>query len=110
MPRSKLLPHALATLLCACNAHDLAAPHPVPEVQTDKYVDINVTRKADILFMIDNSISMEDEQENLARNFPAFIDELRKIQGGLPDLHIGVITSDVGAGPLAESGCSPGGQ
>ena len=110
MPRPTLLSPALATLLCACTAHDLAAPHPMPEQQTDKYVPINPVRKADILFMVDNSISMEQEQDNLARNFPAFIDELRKIEGGLPDLHIGVVTSDVGAGTLNESGCTPGGQ
>jgi hypothetical protein len=110
MPRSKLLPPALATLLCACTAHDLVAPNPMPEQQTDKYVPINPIRKADILFMVDNSISMEQEQDNLARNFPAFIEELRKIEGGLPDLHIGVVTSDVGAGTLNESGCTPGGQ
>jgi hypothetical protein len=110
MPRPTLLPHALAILICGCTTHDLVAPNPMPEEQTDKYVPITVTRKADILFMIDNSLSMKEEQDNLARNFPAFIDELRKIKGGLPDVHIGVVTSDVGAGPLAQSGCAPGGR
>jgi hypothetical protein len=110
MPRPTLLSPALATLLCACTAHDLAAPNPMPEQQTDTYATVTQTRQADILFVVDNSLSMKQEQDNLARNFPAFIDELRKIRGGLPDVHIGVVTTDVGAGTLNESGCMPGGQ
>jgi hypothetical protein len=41
------------------------------------------------------------------------MEELKKIPGGLPDLHIGVISSDLGAGsrPLANGGCPrPGGD
>jgi hypothetical protein len=102
---------ALPFLLVACTAHPLVSPDPMPEEETDDFVPVAVgTRKVDILFMIDNSLSMQEEQDNLARNFPAFIDQLRKIEGGLPDLHIGVITSDMGAGTLAGSGCQPGGQ
>jgi hypothetical protein len=102
-------PAPLFVLLAACNAQPLAQPHPMPEQQTDKYVEINVSRKADILFVVDDSLSMEKEQENLGRNFPAFIEVLRGIKGGLPDLHIGVVTSDLGAGPGPESGCRVGG-
>jgi hypothetical protein len=109
MPRSKFL-LALPALLLACVDHALVAPNPMPEQETDTYVPVGVNRKVDILFMIDNSLSMREEQENLARNFPAFIDELRKIEGGLPDVRIGVVTSDLGAGALASSGCQPGGQ
>jgi hypothetical protein len=97
---------ALPIALAACTGHDLVAPSPMPEQQTDTYLPVTTVRKADILFMIDNSLSMEQEQDNLARNFPAFIDELRKIQGGLPDVHIGVVSSDMGA----SAGCSAVGQ
>jgi len=41
------------------------------------------------------------------------MDALRKIPGGLPNVHIGVISSDLGAGskPLANGGCpTPGGD
>jgi hypothetical protein len=96
-------------VLFACADHALVPPNPMPEEQTDNWRSVDVTRKVDILFMIDNSRSMEQEQENLARNFPAFIDQLRNIKGGLPDVHIGVITSDLGAGTLDSSGCRPGG-
>jgi hypothetical protein len=61
--------------------------------------------KLDILFLIDNSASTSDDKQNLHRALPAFFDELKKARGGLPDLHIGAITTDVGAGtkPLARS-------
>jgi len=93
--------------LWACNAHPLEAPDPHPQQQNDQYYEVNPVRDIDILFMIDNSPSMKEEQENLARNFPSFIDELKKIPGGLPSVHIGIISSDLGAGltPLM-GGCT----
>ncbi|HXU80157.1 MAG TPA: hypothetical protein VN914_02085 [Polyangia bacterium] len=97
-------------MLFACADHALVPPNPMPEEQTDQYVPVVLNPKADILFVVDNSGSMKEEQENLARNFPAFIDLLRSVPGGLPDLHIGVVTTDLGAGTLDASGCRPGGQ
>jgi hypothetical protein len=91
---------ALPLALWACNSHPLEAPVPLPEQQNDQYYEVNPVRDVDILFMIDNSPSMKEEQENLARNFPAFIDELKKIPGGLPSVHIGIISSDLGAGSM----------
>jgi hypothetical protein len=89
---------ALPLALWACNSHPLEAPIPLPEQQNDQYYEVNPIRDIDIVFMVDNSLSMEQEQDNLKRNFPAFVDELRKIEGGLPSLHIGIISSDLGAG------------
>jgi hypothetical protein len=109
MSRPRLILCALPSLLLGCTDHPLVAPDPQPEGETDKYADINITRKVDILFMIDNSFSMEQEQANLARNFPAFIDVLRNVQGGMPDVHLGVITSDLGAGPTNDA-CPIGGK
>lgn len=45
---------------------------------------------ADILFIVDNSGSMADEQENLARNFDRFINALV----GTDDYRIAVVTTD----------------
>lgn len=50
----------------------------------------------DLLFVIDDSVSMNEEQESLVSNFDDFIAALRNAEGGLPDLHIGVVTSDMG--------------
>ena len=97
----------LPLALWACNSHPLEAPIPLPEQQNDQYYEVNPIRDIDILFMVDNSPSMEQEQANLGRNFPAFIDELKKIPGGLPNVHIGVISSDLGAGPTPLMGGCP---
>jgi hypothetical protein len=104
---------ALPLVVWACSAHPLEAPQPLPEQQTDQYYEVNPVREVDIVFMIDNSPSMREEQENLGRNFPAFMNELKKIEGGLPNVHIGIVSSDLGAGPnpLMGSACiRPGGD
>lgn len=97
--------------LWACNTHPLEAPKPVPESQTDQYADVNPLRKLDLLFMIDNSNSMKEEQESLKVNFPKFMAELRKIPGAngpeLPDVRIAIVSSDVGAGTEAVGTCVP---
>jgi hypothetical protein len=62
----------------------------------------------DILFMIDNSSEMEEMQQKLYDQLPAFLDTLAALPSGLPNLHIGVIDSDMGApGDSATSiGCT----
>jgi hypothetical protein len=57
-----------------------------------------VNNDIDIVFMIDNSGSMEREQENLRRNFPAFTRVLKNLPQGLPNVHIGVVSSNLGTG------------
>lgn len=53
------------------------------------------TQKTDILFVIDNSGSMAEEQEAIARELPAFLDELRRGGGVEQDFRVGVITTSV---------------
>lgn len=67
-------------------------------------------RKLDLLFVIDDSPTMSDKQVNLANNFPSFIDALDALPGGLPDLHLGVVTTDMGtkAAEEAQPGVSIG--
>jgi hypothetical protein len=60
--------------------------------------------------MIDNSTSMERSQTNLQANFSSFIDTLKNLPGGLPDLHIAVVTSNLGAGDGSISLCNVGGD
>ena len=62
------------------------------------------TRDVDVLFVIDNSGSMRQEQESLASNFPRFIEVLERMEGGLPNIHLGVISSNVGTGPTNGGG------
>jgi hypothetical protein len=96
-----LLAPVVALALWACGAHPLAQPAPVPEAQTDRIYEVNPLRQLDLIFVIDNSNSMEQEQENLRRNFPAFMRALERIEGGLPDIRIAVISSNFGAGPTS---------
>ncbi len=51
--------------------------------------------RLDILFVIDNSNSMREEQEAVARELTGFIDELKK-GGGVPsEFNVGVVTTSV---------------
>lgn len=74
-------------------------------------------RDLDLLFVIDDSPSMADKQAALAAAFPQMIDVLSQLDGGLPNLHIGVVTSDMGTsatttlpgpaiGSIGQGGCS----
>ena len=69
----------------------VANPRPLETPrQTDKLVQVQVP-EVDILFTIDNSCSMWEEQTALANNFPIFMDFF--LGSGL-DYHIGVISTD----------------
>lgn len=50
--------------------------------------------KVDILFVIDNSGSMGDNQANLIRNFPKFAESIEAKLGPDVDYHVGVVTTD----------------
>lgn len=89
---------ALVPALWACTSHPLEKPEVDPEQQTNDYYVENPLRDVDLLFMIDDSGSTDNKQRNFTQNFPAFIQKLREIPGGLPNVHIGVVTSDMGAG------------
>ncbi|MBX7116255.1 MAG: VWA domain-containing protein [Myxococcaceae bacterium] len=52
-------------------------------------------QKLDILFVIDNSNSMFEEQAGVAQELTAFIDEVRKGGGVSQDFNVGVITTSV---------------
>ena len=101
----------LPLALCSCKSK--APDSSVPEVweETDFSVLISPEREIDILFMVDNSPSMDPKQQRLAENFPKMIQVLQQIpdsSGGvsLPDVHIGVISSDMGEGSAGGlSGC-----
>jgi hypothetical protein len=50
--------------------------------------------EVDILWVVDNSESMEAEQERLARRFDTFIEYMDEVET-LMDFHLGVITTDL---------------
>ncbi|MEM6991292.1 MAG: hypothetical protein AAF721_12360 [Myxococcota bacterium] len=52
-------------------------------------------KKVDLLFVIDNSGSMADEQANLVASFPGFIGGIQAQLADTDGYHVGVITSDL---------------
>jgi hypothetical protein len=73
-----------------------------------KDLPVTVNSNIDLLFLIDDSPSMGDKQTNLAVGFPKFIDVLNTIPGGLPSVHIGVVTSDLGTKGAGDASPGPG--
>lgn len=96
----------LPLLLWSCNSHPLQKPTPQTTGEIAQFREVNPIRNVDILFVVDNSGSMSEEQGNLGRNFPIFMDELANVQGA--DIRIGVVSSDMGAGVGSTNGqCMP---
>src|SRR5262249_33679824 len=83
-------------LLAGCPDRSISEVNPLQGRVEAKDIPVNINRDLDLLFLIDDSPSMGDKQTNLANNFPRFIDVLSSIPGGLPNVHIGVATSDLG--------------
>ncbi len=74
----------------ACRKDSLQKTLP-PDVRVDTYQQQSAS-KIDVLWVIDNSGSMELRQKNLARNFQAFINEFTK---NSVDYRIAVTTTDI---------------
>jgi hypothetical protein len=103
MPRQYLL--ALSALaLAACNTRPIVVPSETPAQVTPNTFNQSLNNKADILFMIDNSNSMGPKQNSLKQYFPNFMTPLVGLPTK-PDLHIGVVTSDLGAGQYTPPSC-----
>lgn len=68
-------------------------PPPVGGVIKNSY--FFVKRQADILFVIDTSGSMAEEQALLQNGFPSFTSTINTYSGGTLDWHIAITTTDV---------------
>jgi len=102
MRRSSLL---VVLALAGCPDRTISAV--TPEQGRVETKDIPTERRgADILFVIDNSGSMKEEQDSLRANFGKMMQVLETLDGGMPDVHIGVTTSDLGTS--AEDGTTDG--
>src|SRR4051794_17276669 len=96
---------ALAPALFACNARTVERPDLVPSMTAKSTVSLVANRNVDLLFLIDDSSSMKLSQDNLRRNFPTFMTALKNLPGGLPNVHIAIASSDMGAGDQVIGGC-----
>jgi hypothetical protein len=84
----------LALLVTACRDDRLVPARP-PGQRVDTYAQRSAS-KVDVLWVVDNSGSMAPRQENLARNFQAFIALF--LQGSI-DFRLAVTTTDIFARP-----------
>ncbi|MCH9680775.1 MAG: hypothetical protein K0V04_05005 [Deltaproteobacteria bacterium] len=82
------------TMAATGTIFDVASP--------DVPIDIGC-HKADFLFVIDNSGSMQEHQQQLLESFPGFIDAILGSLEELDSIHVGVVTSDAYA--FNEPGC-----
>ena len=108
---------AASCVLAACSDSSVVVGD-LQEITTLRAVP---NRDLDVLFVVDNSPSMAEQQASLAANFTRMIDVLEQLDGGIPNLHIGVVTSDMGTsstqgppgpaiGTIGQGGCANAGN
>ncbi len=104
-------------LLVACSGRNNGAEDAGPNIdasdtgpgsfrQTDvKQILGAPNRDVDILVVVDNSGGMYNEQVELVNSFNLVLDGFANINGGLPNIHLGVVSTNLGAGPYEITGC-----
>jgi hypothetical protein len=108
---------ACVGLLSGCLDRELKPLNPCLVSSVSRKVEVSNIDKVDLLFMVDNSGSMAEEQNSLKQQFPKMITVLTTgmrtptDQNPFPpakDLHLGVVSSDMGAvGQMNVQGCDP---
>ena len=109
---------ALALWLAACTeVNPIALPADAGcTAQRMLRLGQNFNDKVDLLFVVDDTASMAALQERLGAGWKEFVGVFQDLnqRGVSSDLHIGVITTDYGAGKTGDAhlGCaiSPGGK
>lgn len=108
LSKTTLLGLTAVSLLAACPDREVSPVAPNQGRVEYKDIPVNINRDIDILFLVDDSPSMADKQAALVANFPKFINVLNTIEGGLPNVHIGVASSDLGSKGAADAAPGPG--
>jgi len=89
----------------ACINRPMKKADPLPNISSVLSIPQSTERDVDILFVIDNSGSMGGEQAMLQSQFTSLMTELKNLTGGLPNVHLGVISTDLGTGQFAYTYC-----
>jgi hypothetical protein len=89
----------LLAALALAGCYDPPVASPPTKVTESPGINVSTKNKVDLLFMIDNSNSMDAMQAQLRVKFQTFFDAfaVAATQQKYADLHIGVVTSDFGA-------------
>ena len=96
---------AFVPVLYACTSRTLDRPVLVPDHTYDRSFAQTINRNVDLLFLVDDSSSMRLTQTNLVQSFPAFVTALKAAQSGMPNLHLAIVSSDMGAGDGSVASC-----
>jgi hypothetical protein len=104
------LPLFVLCSLAACPDRTVANLPVDPIGEQGARFTLAVNRNLDLLFVVDDSNSMEREQDELAEHFRSMIEVFDHLPDGRPNLHIGVISTDVGAPGACVEPRVPAGQ
>lgn len=96
---------ASAGLFAACNQHPVSYSAAIGAVEFIQTTSVDGSTKLDMLWVVDNSGSMCQEQATLRDNFELFIEKLNETN---LDFHIGVTTTDMNPDYVLEPVASPG--
>lgn len=99
---------AASILLAACTEPE---PYRGDVCSRETQYDIPVMQRPaiDVLVVLDRSPSMADQAGELSAYASTLDAVLQTVEGGVPDLHLAVVTSDLGASGVAGCGAGDGG-
>jgi hypothetical protein len=97
---------ATGASLWACTSRTLEMPTVVPGVTQKWSVIQKINNNLDLLFMVDNSSSMLAMQQKLLVQLPNFLGLLEDLPIK-PNLHVAVVSSDMGAKSDVDIKCTP---
>jgi hypothetical protein len=108
---------AVALALSGCFERTLRPVAPCTRSRAGDSIQVNTVDEVDLLFMIDNSGSMSEEQASLTAELPRLVeilasgdrndDGVREFQP-VRSLHIGIVSSDMGSGGFDIETCDRG--
>lgn len=107
-----ILSFATVMLLAGCSETAPPSKDPPPRrpiTPPPLHAPLTSASQVDMLFLIDDSDSIAPWQVQLRERLPNFMNVLKSAPGGMPDMHIAVVSSSLGAGIYANvTGCLPG--
>ena len=97
-----------AGVVNGCNRLSLTNQQPTPCCGSSWSIPQSTKRDVDILFVIDNA-GMSNENATMRAQLVALITSLRNMESELPNVHLGVTSTDLGAGPYGITYCEEAG-
>ena len=92
MQTPKILSLVFFACIASCASHPFDYKGGGPTVVSTTGTTVSSSNATDILFVIDNSGSMQDKHDNLVRNANEFVSELTK---NSTNYHLGIVTTDI---------------